>query len=246
MQFIFKASAYLLVLLLAGLWLKPQAAFQQSPLQKSPWNIEQGETDALTQNVNLRQHENGQYNFTGNLLLSNISPKMLHWFYKNQIQQTLLFNSQTMPWFRLTNPNTMVNLAIVSSADKLSNEIGYGTVFDEQTLLKDTQWQTRYKVRSFGDEGMTLDILHAGYTVGSIEYKYRKNKLGTEVNISGTIGINMPIVGQISNFYLFKKVYPSDLLDDWISNIVSSYKHMELLIPALYDQRHKSSYLINS
>ncbi|MUH73276.1 hypothetical protein [Psychrosphaera haliotis] len=246
MQYFLKFSGYLLVLLLAGLWLKPQATFDSVPVMAHPWVLKSTELNESLRPQKLQKSTNGHYQFSATSELINVTPRMLHWFYQNQIQNKLTFNGQSLPWFKLAQPRTLSNLFIVTSPEPQNNRLLHGVVFQEQSSFDDEQWQMRYKIRSFGDEGLTLDVLHAGYAIGSIEYKYTANKNGTSIQINGSMGMNVPIIGGFANFYLFNKVYPSRLLDDWFKSTLESYRHMDQLIPILYSQKHKASYSINS
>ncbi len=247
-----KAFCYLLVLLLAGLWLKPHAAFDKMPINSAPWLDVVGVNTKLLSSTpanataisdaKITKGNYGHHEFSASASIKNVTPQMLHWFYMNQAEHSLRYNDQTMSWFMLSHPYEHSDIRIISSPDDRSDQIMFGTIFEQDEVFSGHKWKIQYQARSFGDKGMTLDILHSGLVIGQINYKFVQSKHGTNIYLNGSLGIDLPVIGQLSNFYLFNKVYPSHLLEHWITHLIGSYQHLEELIPALYLQRNNANY----
>lgn len=236
-RFCFKACCYLLVLLLAGLWLKPHASFTHNTVNSTLW---QTDTSRLTKTVattRIIKSDHGQFIVDYVATLKGISPRQLIWFIQNQAQHTAKFNDTEWQWFQLSHPFSNSELAIIESPEPTSDRLVPGTTFEELKLLDESLWRMQLRVKSFGEQGMTFDVLHAGYRVGELNYVFYPFDGGTKITFNGQLGLNLPLIGDISNFYLFKKVMPEHLLEAWLLNNLESYQHMETLIPILHQQK---------
>lgn len=244
-QFLLKSSAYLIVILLAGLWLKPHAAFEHLPVESTPWQIPSSQPDAILHTPNIERLESGQYRLNYSINLEGVTPRALHWFIQNQANHFAYIDEKKIQWFQLSHPHEHNKLLIIDSPDAQSDQLHAGTVFEVQEQISEQNWRMRMRVRSFGEQGMDFDVIHSGYKVGELSYVFYPTPNGTQIDFSGTLGLDIPVLGDISNFYLFKKVMPEDLLDVWVLHNLETYQHMEKLIPILYRQRDNKQFSLS-
>lgn len=244
-RFCFKACCYLLVLLLAGLWLKPHASFTHNVVDTIPWQTDPVLLETVSSKSNIQKLEHGQFALDYVTTLNGISPRQLIWFIQNQAQYTATVNNTDWQWFQLSHPIAHSALTVIDSPDTKSDRLVPGTTFEELELLEQTQWRMQLRVKSFGEQGMTFDVLHAGYRVGQLNYVFYPVGTGTKVTFNAELGLSIPLIGEISNFYLFKKVMPEHLLEAWLLHNLETYQHMEKLIPILYQQRSHERFLIS-
>lgn len=245
MQFLIKSTSYLLVILLAGLWLKPHASFDHNPAELPLLKPFHNETKPPIGQPTVTKFASGQYQLNYSITLDSISPRELHWFFKNQAHHFAMANNQKWQWFQLTHPGEHSQLVIIDSPDQTSDQLIPGTIFEIQEVIQEQKWKMRLRVGSFGEQGMQFDVMHSGYKVGELNYQFYPTPSGTKIDFNGWLGLDIPIIGDISNFYLFKKVMPEHLLDGWVLHNLETYQHMETLIPILYRQRNNKQFSIS-
>lgn len=244
--FCLKASAYLLVLLLAGLWLKPHASFTHVPvLTQEELSLSDHSAQPLfthqhaptANDYQISKNDRGQYNIEFVTVVNHVSPRMLIWFLKHQASLTASFKGQEWQWFQLSHPVAHNRLAVTESASVSPQTLAFGTIIEVQEVIDSEKLRMSLQVRSIGDQGISFDVLHAGYSVGKLTYDFYDTPQGVKVVFNGELGLSWPLIGPISNFYLFKKVMPEDLLDAWVLHTLETYQHMEMLIPLLHRQK---------
>ncbi len=243
-KFCAKATCYLLVLLLAGLWLKPQAAFSEQPIQHTPWQA-QLQSVSLTDDYQIERSDSGAFKVSFNTELIGVSPQMLHWFYQNQADKSAEIGNEKHSWYKFSHPIEHSEIIIVESPDSHSDRIMSGTVFYQREKIGVHELNLKFQVTSFGDEGMSLQLMHSGYVVGQLDYIFKASPEGTEVSMQGKIGLDIPLIGPISNFYLFNKVYPSYVMETWLVHMLETYQHKQIIIPKLYSQKSKNRFTLS-
>ena len=248
MRFIAKTCCYLIVLLLAGLWLKPPVAFVPSPVVDVPWSINPSrviETKNTSSNISVEESQFGGFAVFLTTHLANITPKMLHWFYRHQADRTATYAQENHSWFKFAHPNAHSEIMISDSPDPYSDQLMSGVTFVQKEVIGDHPLTVQYRIKSFGDEGMTLELLHSGYAIGLFDFQFTHSGAGTRVTLNGNVGLEIPVIGPISNFYIFNKVYPKEILNNWMQHLMESFEHKQQLIPQLYSQKDQQTYTLS-
>lgn len=229
----FKIFTYIIVLLVIGFLVKPMHDFPHHKPIKLPWQL----TDTSLAQTNYKYLENGQILITiTHVPLLDITPKMLTWFYQNLPVSTVQIDQKTLPWYQIFHPSEHKSINILQPATNGSVGIGKGALIEEKQWFGSYSSLTTERVVAFTEQGMILEPELAGLDFAKIEHVFTKTGTGTgtQYQVTGLIGSDLPIIGPVINLIIRYKILPEDMLKQWIRHQVEEVSNLNAFLPALY------------
>lgn len=244
---ILKTALYcfgILVFLISLLALLPMPDFEHHKARDLPWLLpDHNKAFSKVEILN-----NGQLHIQiEHLPLNNIEPKMVRFFYNVLPISTVELNGIHMPLYHIFHPTEHGYIEVKKAAPSGKPGMTVGAVIERREWFGDFNSKGSGRISEMTDNLMVAQAEMFGMNFGRIIHKFEATDYGTRYTIDSIIGSDLPVFGPIINVYIRNKMFPPNMITQWIRHQVQEVSSLQFFLKDLYQQKdmNKYHYILN-
>lgn len=233
----------LLVLVVASIFLAAIiAAISPAPLQRDiardlPWTL----PDYRAATATWRVGDDGRlYNQIDHVLLKDITPAMIAWFYEKLPISTVELNGTTYPLYHLFHPSEHGRIRVKEPAPNGEKGMAEGSIIEREEWFGRFDSKGAATIATFSEAGMVAIPSFAGVQLGKIEHSYREGDAGSYYRVDAVLGSDLPLLGSLLNWYLRTWVFHPEMMTQWQRHQIEEVGSLNFFLPQLYAQKDQA------